>query len=101
MALAREAGEMIKSGFRGAVDPQRKADGTPVTATDFAVNRLVVESVASTYPDHDVIGEEESHSATGGGEWAWICDPIDGTIPFASGLPLSTFVLALTRHGVP
>lgn len=31
----------------------------------------------------------------------WVCDPIDGTAQFASGVPVSTFSLALVHNGEP
>jgi myo-inositol-1(or 4)-monophosphatase len=46
------------------------------------------------------MGEEESGSTTGG-EYLWVCDPIDGTFPFSHGLPISTFSLALVKDGSP
>lgn len=75
-----------------------KQDRTPVTATDLEINQLVLHAIATQYPDHSVIAEEGS-AAGSQSEWVWVCDPIDGTIPFAHGLPICTFSLALTRDG--
>lgn len=97
--LAHQAGKLISTNFTMAAERTWKADGTPLTATDTAVNAMVIDAVRRTFPTHAVIGEEESLS--GDSEWAWVCDPIDGTIPFAHGIPLSTFCLALCRDGEP
>ena len=34
-----------------------------------------------------------------GSEYVWVCDPIDGTIPYSLGVPISTFSLALVKNG--
>ncbi len=35
----------------------------------------------------------------GSAEYTWVCDPVDGTVPFSHGIPVSTFSLALTKNG--
>lgn len=99
VGLAKKAGKLIKQNFTTGMEKQWKADNTPLTVTDTTINRLVIETIKKKYPDHGIIGEEES--AEGASEYVWVCDPIDGTIPFSHGYPLSTFSLALTKNGEP
>lgn len=99
--LARRAAATMSTNFRLGTSRTWKDDGTPLTVTDVGINSMVVDAIAEAFPDHRVIGEEQSSDTGSTSEWAWICDPVDGTVPFAHGLPLSTFVLALTRHGAP
>ncbi len=75
-----------------------KTDNTPVTETDLAINRHLIEQVQATFPAHGVLGEEES-TLRGEEEYVWVCDPVDGTIPFSHGIPTCVFSLALTHHG--
>lgn len=75
-------------------------DGSPITATDIAINRLLIERISEFFPDHGVIGEEENHKNENS-EYQWVCDPIDGTIPFSHGIPTCVFSLALVKNGVP
>lgn len=96
--LALEAGQIMKENFFAGVEKEWKIDHSPVTATDVAINRLVIERVSEKYPDHNVQGEEES-SIKNDSEFLWVCDPLDGTIPFAHGIPISTFSLALVKNG--
>ena len=96
--LAHRAGELARAGFAKGRERVWKADNTPVTETDLAINALVIETLSSRFPSHGIVGEEQSH-AVDGAEWVWVCDPIDGTIPFAYGIPTSAFSLALTRNG--
>lgn len=97
--LANQASEMIRDNFSMKVLTEWKGDGTPVTETDKRINKLVIDSIAKTFPDHDVLGEEESSKSES--EYLWVCDPIDGTLPFSHGLRMSTFSLALVRDGKP
>lgn len=101
--LARTAGNLIRTAFtKGGVAKIWKSDNTPLTETDLAIHRLVVSSVRNEFPEHSVLSEEnddtERHIVPNA-EYVWVCDPIDGTLPFSHGLPTSTFSLALTHQG--
>lgn len=98
--LALDAGVEIKKNFQINGDRDWKEDGTPVTATDLAINKMVIKRVAAVFPEHGVKGEEES-AMTGNEEYLWVCDPIDGTIPFAHGIPTCVFSIALVQGGEP
>lgn len=97
--LAREAGKIMLEWFAKGTTKEWKRDTTPVTEADFAINRMVIEHITVNFPADNVLGEEES--AHHGGARTWVCDPIDGTVPFAHGLPISTFVIALVTDGKP
>src|SRR6185369_16230217 len=94
--LADQAGAIMLEHFQVGVAKRDKAeaDNTPVTIADTQINRLVIEAVRAKHPTHAVIGEEESHPADGV-EFTWVCDPIDGTIPYTMGIPTNLFSLAL------
>jgi myo-inositol-1(or 4)-monophosphatase len=99
--LARRAGEVIRTNFQLGTSKTWKDDGTPLTVTDLMVNEMVLKNVAEFFPDHGVIGEEASTRPNDKREWVWICDPIDGTVPFSHGIPNFVFSLALTHHNEP
>jgi fructose-1,6-bisphosphatase/inositol monophosphatase family enzyme len=98
--LAERAGTIMLDHFKFGVEHETKADATPVTLADTQINTMVIDAVTAKYPEHSVMGEEES-SDTSGTEYIWVCDPIDGTIPFTLGIPTSMFSLALVHNGVP
>jgi len=97
--LAYEAGTIMKKYFGKKPEFGFKEDETIVTVADTEVNSMVIERVRQAYPEHGVDGEEESHGEKT--EYMWVCDPIDGTNPFAMGLPISVFSLALVVDGKP
>ncbi len=98
--LARQAGAIIKQNFQLGMKKEWKADGTPLTATDTEINQFVLDAVAREFPDHAVLAEEGSRPIPEA-EFTWVCDPIDGTIPFSHGVPTSVFSLALVQSGRP
>lgn len=100
LEIARRAGDVIKSNFTLGMKKQWKEDNTPVTETDIVINEFVVSSIKEKFPDHSVLSEEGS-AMTKDSEFVWVCDPVDGTIPFSHGIPTSVFSLALVRDGNP
>ncbi len=98
--LAKKAGGVIRSNFSLDVKKEWKADNTPVTETDTSINKMVIAAVEESFPDHGVLGEEESRSVTNA-EYLWVCDPVDGTMPFSHGIPTCVFSLALVKDGKP
>lgn len=96
--FAREAGAIIKGNFSLGMAKQWKENNTPVTETDLRINALLIKEIKKNFPTHSILGEEESH-VNETSEYSWVCDPVDGTIPFSHGIPVSTFSLALTKNG--
>lgn len=96
--IALQAGEVIRRNFELGMKKEWKSDGSPVTKTDITINQMVIDSVKKTFPDHNVLAEEFSNYF-GNSEYVWVCDPIDGTIPFSSAIPTCVFSLALVRNG--
>src|SRR3989339_746568 len=97
--LALKAGEIITKNFLHSTITT-KSNLTPVTETDLAVSKLVIEEVKNNFPTHEVFDEEfqhEKHDA----EYLWVCDPVDGTIPFSHHIPTSMFSLALCKNSEP
>jgi fructose-1,6-bisphosphatase/inositol monophosphatase family enzyme len=99
-ALVREAGALALKGFRsGDLGTERKADGTVVTDYDRAVERLLRNGIAASFPDDGVLGEEEDEQPGASGR-RWILDPIDGTAPYARGIVTwGVLVACEDRHG--
>lgn len=96
--LASEAGEIIRQKFSLSQKAERKKDNSLVTKTDFEINQRVVDAIQKRFPEHGIIAEESKPTNTES-EYQWVCDPIDGTLPFAHGIPVSMFSLALVKNG--
>jgi myo-inositol-1(or 4)-monophosphatase len=97
--LARQAGDIMTTAFTGGLDREWKEDGTPLTYADTTINNLVISEVQKRFSSDGVLGEEESTNLEAAR--IWVCDPVDGTMPFSHGPQISTFSLALTVKGRP
>lgn len=98
LSLAQECGGIIKDNFLTHSRACWKKDNTPVTEVDLKVNELASRRVRENFPEHNFIGEEGDCVYTQS-PYTWVCDPIDGTIPYSHGIPVSTFSLALVKDG--
>lgn len=98
--LAYKAGDIMRKYFTLGIKKEWKADSSPVTEADTTINALVLEELRRAYPDDDIISEEGSDRREGA-EYVWVCDPLDGTIPFSHGIPTSVFSLARVVDGAP
>ena len=76
-----------------------KPDGSPVSATDKLIERMLRELLAEHRPDDRVLGEEEGD--TGSGDRCWVLDPIDGTSSFVAGRRAWGSLIALEIGGAP
>jgi myo-inositol-1(or 4)-monophosphatase len=79
-----------------------KADGSPVTKADVALEAAITEILAERLPGLTMVGEESSpHAATTSDGFLAVLDPIDGTENFCSGLKewgVSLGIWAAGRH---
>jgi myo-inositol-1(or 4)-monophosphatase len=92
--VARDAGAILRAGFRGERQLNFKNRTELVTDMDLASERLIVARIAERFPDHQIVTEE------GGGRdhqsrWVWLVDPLDGTNNYAHGVPFFAVSIAL------
>ena len=98
--LAVVSGPIIRGAHQGGFSTEAKADGSPVTNVDRAVEDRLRAMIAASYPDHGIVGEERGATAASDGP-VWVIDPIDGTLPFLAGIPVFGTLIALVEDGVP
>jgi myo-inositol-1(or 4)-monophosphatase len=90
------AGRLTLGFFQAQVQPDFKADHSPVTIADRKAEELIRTLIGQRYPDHAIIGEEYgSENAS----HRWIIDPIDGTKSFVHGVPLYAVLIGLEIDG--
>ena len=73
-----------------------KPDNSPVTDADKAVERAIIDAIATQYPTDGVVGEE--FGSSGSKERYWVIDPIDGTKNFLRGVPTWATLIALVEN---
>ena len=91
------AADLALAHFESGVSATLKADGTPVTEADRAVERLIRETLSAARPGDALLGEELGQ--LGASDRVWIIDPIDGTSSFSRRDPNWRVHLALEVAG--
>jgi myo-inositol-1(or 4)-monophosphatase len=98
----RAAGALALSFFRNGTVGRSKADNTPVSDADLAVDEMLRERLMGERPDYGWLSEESvDNPARLDAARVWIVDPIDGTRAFLAGTPEWTIAAALVEHGEP
>lgn len=98
-SLAELASAAVREQIEG-LSLEIKADGSPVTTVDLAVERVLRQMIEERYPAHGILGEEYGNSRIDA-DWLWVLDPIDGTRQFAAGLANYGVLIALCHRGAP
>jgi myo-inositol-1(or 4)-monophosphatase len=105
--------ELVKAAAREEVLPrfagterQFKADGSVVTAADFAVQKRLAGGLRERCPQFELLGEEmdaqrQQDLLAQSNAGLWCLDPLDGTSNFAAGLPFFSISLALLIERKP
>ncbi len=101
LALAADVAdrESMRAWRSDDLDVEIKSDGSPVSATDRLIERLLRELLAEHRPADRIIGEEGGD--TGSGARCWVLDPIDGTSSFIAGRRAWGSLIALEVDGRP
>jgi histidinol-phosphatase len=100
LRLADTADELTGAAFTGdRLAHELKADGSPVSETDVAVERRIAGIVADERPGDGMLGEEVGES--GPTARRWIVDGIDGTVLFVAGVLGWSTQIALEVDGRP
>jgi len=98
--LADIARPIAQRHFRQPLEIVAKADESPVTIADRAIEAAMREEIEAVFPDHGIFGEEYGQIRTDA-DIVWVLDPIDGTQSFISGVPLFGTLIAVCQGGRP
>jgi myo-inositol-1(or 4)-monophosphatase len=81
LTLAKKAGEVIRANFLSTKNAKTKSsDVDPVTETDIACEKIIIDSIKEAYPSHKFVAEESySGDFQVDDSPTWFIDPVDGT----------------------
>ena len=97
LRLADAADAVTMRHFRSSTLAVRtKADRTPVSEVDEAVEAMIRETLAGERPDDSIVGEEMG--VTGSSARRWIIDPVDATKNYIRGIPIFATLIALENE---
>lgn len=98
--LADMTDAMAMSFFRKPLEVECKADLSPVTQADRAIEAAMRERISREFPTHGILGEEHEDDRLDAAH-VWVLDPIDGTRSFVSGMPTFGTLIACLCEGRP
>ena len=67
----------------------------PVTLADIKIQKRLNNVILNNFPDHSILGEEESFLKNA--KYEWCIDPIDGTKSYIQGVPLWGTLISLSK----
>lgn len=98
---ARAAGKVIARSFEqyDKFEVTEKSTNDYVTSVDREAERVIIEVLRKSYPDHSFIGEEGGKQDGKSSDYQWVIDPLDGTTNFLRGVPHFAVSIALLHKG--
>lgn len=100
-ATAVRAGQLLKEGLSRPREIRYKGEIDLVTEMDVASEKLIIEAIRESYPDHAILAEESGRSDQPDSPYRWVIDPLDGTTNYAHGLPIFCVSIGLEKDGEP
>lgn len=86
-SAAEAAADVLRTYHAEGVQMRTKSTSVDlVSDADVNAERAIVSVIESAFPDHSILGEEESSGDINATD-LWIVDPLDGTTNFAHGIP--------------
>jgi myo-inositol-1(or 4)-monophosphatase len=99
-AVARAAGALAMTRYRGAFEQWEKAPGNPVSEVDLLIDQFLKEQLKALDPEAGWLSEETADNAERLMKHRlWVVDPIDGTRDFVRGRPGWSVSIALVEGG--
>lgn len=84
-----------------------KSSGDIVTAADSECQKIIIDRIRETFPDHGFLAEESENDEMfhlpprGKEDFWWVIDPIDGTTNYSNKLPIFAVSIAVFHQGSP
>ncbi len=70
-----------------------------VTEADLQSEKAIIQLIQKTFPDHQILSEEQGLQDIPHHPIKWIIDPLDGTINFAHGFPMYNVSIGVEYQG--
>lgn len=82
----------------GAYKYKSDSPSDALTKADLLSDAFITKEIKKHFPSHGIMSEE-SGTYQDDAEYIWHVDPIDGTLNFATGVPMWGVMMALSRRG--
>ena len=68
-----------------------------VTQVDLLCQEAIIKIIKQEFPDHGFLAEEDDVDETNNSGYVWVIDPVDGTVNYASGIPMFCVSIGLRK----
>jgi len=100
--IAREAaikgGRILRENYGKKLNVEFKGEVDLVTEVDHLSEEIIVSTISSTFPDHQIVAEEGT-DVESTSPYRWFVDPLDGTTNYAHGFPCFAVSIAVEDSG--
>lgn len=98
---ARKAGDFIAKSAENPdnIETIQKGTNDFVTNIDKAAEKIIVDVIKKSYPEHCIVTEEAGTIAGKDKDYQWIIDPLDGTTNFVNNFPHFSVSIAMRIKG--
>ncbi|MBF0274617.1 MAG: DUF484 family protein [Nitrospinae bacterium] len=97
-SAARKAGALQMEGLNKKHKITMKGEINLVTEIDLASEKVIIETLKASFPDHSILAEEGGANDENT-EFRWIIDPLDGTTNYANRFPMFAVSIGLEVKG--
>lgn len=95
--LARQAGEILRTGYQQEHQINYKGVIDLVTEIDRQSEEFLLAEIRNKFPDHHILAEESGGTLGEGHQW--YVDPLDGTVNYAHHIPIFSVSIAYASNG--
>ena len=98
--IAKEAGRLLLN-FKGKLKKveEKSSPSDLVSEADYESQKLIEKLLKESYPDHEVIGEENYSERNLKKGKIFLVDPLDGSLNYVSGFPFYSISIAKIENG--
>jgi len=97
---ARLGGSILQDYAQKGFTIQSKGESINlVTEADLESEKAIIRSIQKTFPEHQILSEEQGLQDILQHPIKWIIDPLDGTVNFAHGFPMYNVSIGVEYQG--
>ena len=98
--VARQGGAILQDYAQKGFSIHSKGEAINlVTEADLQSEQAIIQSIRKTFPEHQILSEEQGLQNIPQHPIKWIIDPLDGTVNFAHGFPLYNVSIGVEYQG--
>lgn len=97
---AQSAGLFIQQSTKDltCLNVEQKSLHDYVSEVDRGAEKIIVDLIVESFPEHQILGEEYGSQGGVSAEWQWVIDPLDGTTNFLRSIPHYAVSIAVLKN---